>query len=215
MADGAWKLDGEQMSQIVGRPIPSAAQLPGTWAGGTTRAIAAVPPEGIGGPAQARLWVGTAVIERSAPYSHFAGRTRLQIPVRGNGIRLRFREPDEIIELGTFAQHQFSGARPTHVELLDGPILALNLIAEAAATLQTQVSHVSAQPIALPIAGPAGALRVLYVAAGALVLNTARGEALTLHEDAALVLADHAPAGLTVAAPAIEGAVLISATLWG
>lgn len=203
------------MDQPIGTHIPRAAQPPGVWAGGTTRAIAAVPPEGIGGPAQARLWVGTAVIERAAPYSHFAGRTRLQIPVRGNGIRLRFREPDELVELGTFAQHRFSGARPTYVELRDGPILALNLIAEAAATIQAQVTRVSAPPIALPIAGPAAALRVLYVAAGALVLSAARGAALTLREDEALVLADPAPDGLTLSAPGPEGAVLISATLWG
>lgn len=202
------------MNQIVGTHLTKADQMPGTWAGGTTRAIAAVPPEGLGGPAQARLWVGTAVIERAAPYSHFAGRARLQIPIRGNGIRLRFREPDELIELSTFAQHRFSGARPTHVELLDGPILALNLIAETAATMQAQVIHVSAQPIALPSLGPATALRVLYVATGTLVLSTAGGEALTLQEDEAFVLANPAPDSLTLTAPTLGGAVLVGATLW-
>lgn len=202
------------MNQIVGTHLTKADQMPGTWAGGTTRAIAAVPPEGLGGPAQARLWVGTAVIERAAPYSHFAGRARLQIPICGNGIRLRFREPDELIELSTFAQHRFSGARPTHVELLDGPILALNLIAETAATMQAQVIHVSAQPVALPSVGPAGALRVLYLAAGTLVLSAAESAALTLHEGEAFVPTGPAPNNLTLTAPSREGAVLISAALW-
>jgi len=92
--------------------------MPGTWAGGTTSAIFAYPPETIGAPAHAQLWVGTAVIDRAAAYSCFPGRLRIHLPIHGNGIRLHFQNPAEVVALSTFAQHHFDGARPLRVTLV-------------------------------------------------------------------------------------------------
>src|SRR5215212_9136197 len=98
-----------------GTRVEQAAQTPGTWAGGTTRAIYAYPPESIGTPANAQLWVGTAVIDRAAAYSFFPERRRIHMPIHGNGIRLHFQSPAEVVALSTFAQHRFDGARPVQV----------------------------------------------------------------------------------------------------
>ncbi len=87
----------------IGTRIEQAAQVPGTWAGGTTSAIVAYPPETIDAPAKAQLWVGTAVIDRAAAYSYFPERTRIHLPIQGNGIRLHFQNPAEVVALSTFA----------------------------------------------------------------------------------------------------------------
>jgi environmental stress-induced protein Ves len=85
------------MSQPLGTLITHAQQKPGVWSGGTTRMIYADGADPT--PAGALLWVGTATIDRDADYSHFPNRTRIHMPMTGNGIRLHFQDPSELITL--------------------------------------------------------------------------------------------------------------------
>jgi len=205
----------------LGTHIAYAAQTPGTWAGGTTRALYADPPEAIATPAAARAWVGTAVIERPAPYSHFADRIRLQIPIQGNGIRLRFQAPPELVVLEPFAQHRFDGARPVEVELQAGPIVAFNLIVRADVFAEAQVVALEAEPLLWQLGAPplpAGAasglkaVRLIYLISGALTLQLAEQAALTLHPDDGFVVEPSGlPAPLLV--PQASSRVVL-ATLW-
>lgn len=178
-----------------GTRIDHAAQTPGTWAGGTTRAIYAQPPEAIGTPANAQLWAGTAVIDRAAAYSFFPDRTRIHVPIHGNGIRLHFQNPAEVLALSTFAQHRFDGARPVQVELIDSPIVAFNLIVQADVTAEVHVLHIGSQELALELdritaghtAYAASVVQIVYTVNGAVALAVADQPAVTLNPADAFV----------------------------
>src|SRR4051794_21025091 len=135
----------------IGTSIAHAAQTLGTWASGTTCAIYAYPPESIGTPANAQLWVGTAVIDRASAYSFFPERLRVHVPIHGNGIRLHFQSPAETIALRTFAQYRFDGARPVQAELVDGAVVAFNLIVQADVAAEVYVLHIGNQDLALEL----------------------------------------------------------------
>jgi environmental stress-induced protein Ves len=165
----------------LGTHIEQAAQVPGTWAGGTTSAIVAYPPETIGAPAQAQLWVGTAVIDRAAAYSFFPGRLRIHLPINGNSIRLHFQNPAEVVALSTFAQHRFDGARPVQVELVDGAIVAFNVIVQNDVATEVHVLHIGSQELALELdrlstanvhtASTMSLVQILYAVNGAVALE--------------------------------------------
>jgi environmental stress-induced protein Ves len=209
----------------LGTRVELAAQTPGTWAGGTTRAIYAHPPESIGALAIAQVWVGTAGIDRSAAYSYFAERTRLHVPIRGNGIRLHFQAPSEIVALGTFEQHRFDGARPVQAELVDGPIAAFNLIFQAGVDAEVQALHIDGEPTALeldraPAAHMEGAtsiVQVVYAVNGAVDIELAGQPAVTLHAADAFVFHPRAvaqPLGVSAGLRALVGrADVLIATL--
>lgn len=157
----------------VGARLDPAGYRPGSWAGGATRAIYAEPIAALASPAAARLWAGTATIERPAAYSYFPGRVRIHIPIRGNGIRLRFEAPDELVELASFGQHRFDGARPVRVELIDGPVEAFNLIIRADTLARAEVLRLELNDVAALTTPPAGlfsaaAVRLVYVVNGAI-----------------------------------------------
>jgi environmental stress-induced protein Ves len=180
----------------IGTRVEQAAQAPGTWAGGTTSAIYAYPPESIGAPAAAQLWVGTATIERAAAYSHFPERLRIHLPIQGSGIRLHFQNPAEVVALSTFTQHSFDGARPVQVELVAGPVVAFNLIVQANVAAEVQVLRIGSQemtldldraPATAPTDRPASIAHVLYAAAGAIALAIAGQPAITLQPGDAFV----------------------------
>jgi len=177
-----------------GTRIDHAAQTPGTWAGGTTRAIYAYPPESIGTPANAQLWVGTALIDRAAAYSFFPARTRIHVPIHGNGIRLHFQHPTEVVALNTFAQHRFDGARPVRVELVDGASSAFNLIVQADVAADIHVLHIGGQDLTLELdripthtARGATMVQIVYAVNGAIALSIADQPAITLHPTDAFV----------------------------
>ena len=65
------------MDEPEGRHINHSSYLGGTWAGGTTSAIWACPAETLTAPARSHVWVGTATIDRDAPYSYFPHQERL------------------------------------------------------------------------------------------------------------------------------------------
>jgi environmental stress-induced protein Ves len=179
----------------IGTHIEQAAQALGIWAGGTTRAIYAYPPEAIGALANAQLWVGTAVIDRAAAYSYFPERTRVHVPIHGHGIRLHFRDPAEVIALSTFEQLRFDGARPVQAELVSGPIVAFNLIVQADVAAEVQVLPVDEDRLALDVDRiPAGhtthtpsVVHVVYAVNGAMAIEVAGQHAVTLHPADAFV----------------------------
>lgn len=200
----------------IGTRVEQAAQMLGTWAGGTTRAIYAYPPESIGALAGAQVWVGTAAIDRAAAYSHFAERTRVHVPIQGNGLRLHFQEPAEVVELGTFEQHRFDGARPVQAELIDSAIVAFNLIVQADVAAAVQVLHVNGDRLALDLerslAGYAGqaasVVHVVYAVNGAVAIEITGQPAVKLHPADAFVFHPRAvaqPVGPNVGLRSLAG----------
>ena len=138
----------------IGHLITHATQREATWTGGTTKAIYAYPPEKVGAMAQAQLWIGTAAITQSAPYSHFPQRGRIHLPLRGNGLHLHFQEPAETVTLTSFDQHHFPGDRPVHAELIDGPVEAFNLMFDAAVLADASVVRSTVDSLALTLPTP-------------------------------------------------------------
>jgi environmental stress-induced protein Ves len=180
-------------SGSFGTLIRRAEQMPGSWGGGTTLAIYAEPRDSIGSAGNARIWMGTATIERPADFSFFPGQMRVHVPIRGHGVRLRFQAPAEAVALTSFAQHRFDGGRPVHAELIDGPIVAFNLIAQpdVEATIQVLeldhelvgLGHAAEQTPAIELAD----LQLVYAVAGSLELVVADGLSVALHVGDALV----------------------------
>ena len=174
--------------------VRAAAQPVATWRGGITRAIYAYPPEHLTQLAAAHVWVGTATIERDCAYSVFPNRTRIHLPIRGNGLHLRFRQPDAAIDLHNFAQTTFAGDRPLDVTLLDGPVQAFNLIFHPTVQAGLQVLHLTARAgrtalAPLPPGAVAGrrAVRVIYAVNGACNCEEAGAQPITLQAGDACV----------------------------
>jgi environmental stress-induced protein Ves len=181
---------------VLGTHITCTMQASGTWVGGTTRAIYAYPSGPGLTPATALFWVGTAVIQQAAAYSYFPDRTRIHIPIHGNGIRLYFQTPAEVVALDTFDQHRFDGARPVQVELVDGPVVAFNLIAQTDLFTQASVIHVAAETV-MPafldalfahIAEDMSVVRVVYAVNGVIAIRIAGHEAARLDSGDAFVI---------------------------
>jgi len=176
--------------------IKRSAQPEGQWTGGTTNAIYAYPAPTLGAMAQARLWIGTAAIVRSAPYSHFAHHQRLHLPIRGDGLRLHFQAPTETITLPTFAQVRFAGDRPLQAELIDGAVDAFNLIfaPDVVATARVIQRTDAALTLPLPAEQSAGeqAVHVLYVVNGTLTVEWADQPAAPLAPGDAFVIEENA-----------------------
>jgi environmental stress-induced protein Ves len=214
-------------STSIGTRIDHTAQTPGSWAGGTTNAIYAYPPDSIGTPANAQLWVGTAVIDRASAYSFFPQRRRVHVPIHGNGLRLHFQNPAEVIALGTFAQYRFDGARPVRVELLDGAVVAFNLIIQTNVAAEVQVLDIGSQELALELDRAPAALaltsdaarvvHVVYAANGEVAIEIAGQPAITLHAADAFVFHARAlgqPPGVKIGLRGLEAhADVIVATL--
>ncbi|MEO7911175.1 MAG: HutD family protein [Roseiflexaceae bacterium] len=178
----------------IGARVDQAAQTLGSWAGGTTSAIYAYPPDSIGSPATAQLWVGTAVIYRASKYSFFRDRLRVHLPIHGNGIHLHFQNPTEIIALSTFAQYRFDGARPVQVELIDGAVLAFNLIIQTDVAAELHVLQIGSQELVLELdripahtAHAAKVVQIVYAVTDAVALMIADQPAITLNPADAFV----------------------------
>ncbi len=129
-----------------------------TWRGGTTRAVYAYPAETLGALAQAHFWVGIALIERDGPYSVFANRTRIHMPVRGKGLHLHFQDPTESTTLHAFDQATFAGDRPLAVTLIDGAVEAFNLIFHPSVQAHLQVITLTDAPMSIPQSHLAGSV---------------------------------------------------------
>lgn len=211
----------------IGTRVDHATQTCGSWAGGTTSAIYAYPPDSIGTPATAQLWVGTAEIDRASVYSFFPERLRVHLPIHGNGIRLHFQNPAEMISLSTFAQHRFDGARPLQVELVDGPVVAFNLIVQADVAAEVQVLQVGDQELALeldripaPTARAASVVQIVYAVADGVALMIADQPPITLNPADAFVFHPRAlgePLGVQVGLRSLKthAEVLVATLVFG
>lgn len=195
-------------------------QPAGQWTGGTTNAIYAYPPATLGAMAQARLWIGTAAIVRSAPYSHFANRQRVHLPIRGNGLQLHFQEPTETVTVPTFAQARFAGDRPLQAALIDGPVEAFNLIfaPDVVATVRVIRNDVTTLTLPLPAATPtvANAVHVLYAVNGEVAIGLAEQPVAQLGPGDAFVmeeLAVHPSRSLSLALQWTQPAAVVVATV--
>lgn len=202
-----------------GMLIRRAEQTPGSWAGGTTLAIYAEPAEALSSAGAARIWVGTATIERDADFSYFPGQMRVHIPIQGHGLRLHFQAPAETVALASFAQHRFEGARPVRAELLDGPIAAFNLIAHPDVEAAIQALELELELVELARAavstspGEPANLRLVYAVAGSLELAIDNQPAVTLLAGDAFVWRPRATAE-TIALRRLEApAQIVSAAL--
>lgn len=175
---------------MTGTLIRAADQPLATWRGGTTRAIYAHPAATLGALAQAHFWVGTALIERDGPYSVFANRTRIHMPVRGNGLHLHFQEPNESITLENFIQATFAGDRPLAITLVDGPVEAFNLIFAPGVQAHLQVISFTAVPMPLIQSRPVGtpplqhSIQVIYAVNGICLVESAEQTINLLSGDA-------------------------------
>ncbi len=76
-----------------------------------------------------RWRLSVARIDRSGPFSDFAGYNRTMVLLQGNGAELQFARgaPRLLRQVGDLAQ--FDGALATHCELKNGPCVDLNLMA--------------------------------------------------------------------------------------
>jgi len=170
----------------VKRIVKRSEQLSATWRGGTTRAIYAYPPEQIDNLAAAHLWLGTATIARDGAYSVFAARTRIHLPMLGNGLRLHFQEPSEICLLKSFEQIRFAGDRPLAVTLVDGEIEAFNAIFHPSVHAEVDTHQVSTEQRMISLSSeplPSDtngnvplALQLLYAVNGSCVVALPNGE---------------------------------------
>lgn len=159
--------------------------------------------------------------------SFFPKRLRIHVPIHGNGIHLHFQSPAEVIAVSTFGQHRFDGARPVQVELVDGAVVAFNLIVQADVTAEVRVLDIGSQELALELdrvpaahAQPAGGtsvVQVVYAVNGALALVIAGQPAITLHSADAFVFHPRsvvAQLGMQVGLHSLDGhAEVVIATL--
>ena len=132
--------------------------------GGVTREALRVPPSG-----DPFLWrVSVAQIDRSGPFSNFAGYNRTMVLLRGNGVdltgsngdRYRLRSIGDLIE--------FDGAHAMQCVLEAGPCVDLNLIAsKSLPTVHARV-HRLQEPLAMP-AGGAGSTLIFPIDAAVVV----------------------------------------------
>ena len=166
------------------------------------------------------------MIDRASAYSFFADRQRVHVPIHGNGLRLHFQNPAEVIALSTFAQHSFDGARPVQVELADGAVVAFNLIIQNDVAAEVRVLQLGDQELALeldralttaPNAGASSVVQIVYAAAGAVALVIAGQPAITLNSADAFVFHPRAvadPLGVKVGLRSLDAhADVIVATL--
>lgn len=170
-----------------GKQINESAQTLRTWSGGVTREIFVSPPESSFPAANYAVWVGSATIERSVSYSFFPGYSRIHVPIEGHGVRLHFRDAEEMVTLHTFDHYRFDGGRPLHAELIDGPVAAFNLILRDTVQARVRVLRWAEDAMqTIPavenrsMQGNAG-IRILYVVRGVVSIPHTADQAIHLN----------------------------------
>ncbi|HEU5085887.1 MAG TPA: HutD family protein [Roseiflexaceae bacterium] len=175
-----------------GRVVRQSEQPRASWAGGITQALFAWPAAALQSIRDAQAWAGTATIERDAPYSYLPGLQRVHMPISGNGLVLHFERSTETTTLKRLQQHRFDGARPLHAHLIDGPVLAFNLLAHSDVTLDLGVLQVTPERTRLTAGTQpelhARLVQVVYVVSGTLTIEPAGEAPLALDAGDAYVL---------------------------
>ena len=131
---------------------------------GVTHEIIRVPADG----AAFRWRLSVAQIDKSGPFSDFAGYDRTMVLLRGAGLRLTFDGVSTAVLRQVGDMTKFDGALKTDCQLLSGPCTDLNLmVARSLRNVSARVEHIGAQ-VLLPkalhgitlIFGITGGLRV-------------------------------------------------------
>ena len=86
--------------------------------------------------------VSVAQIEKSGPFSDFAGYRRKMVLLKGAGIELKFSDGQQqrLSQLGDMAE--FDGALSTHCNLLGGPCMDLNLMVANGLEVKARVERI-------------------------------------------------------------------------
>jgi environmental stress-induced protein Ves len=122
--------------------------------GGVTHEAIRVPPSG-----EPFSWrVSVAHIEKSGPFSDFAGYERKMLLLQGRGLRLTFGDGrrSELRDVGDCVE--FDGATSAHCDLLDGPCIDLNLMTSKSLRTHAQIERLHGS-----FAATAGAGQTLLV----------------------------------------------------
>lgn len=106
--------------------------------GGVTHEAIRVPK--VGDPFDWR--VSVAQIEKSGPFSDFAGYRRKMVLLKGTGIELKFGDGQQqrLNQVGDMAE--FDGALATHCNLLSGPCMDLNLMVADERQVKARVERI-------------------------------------------------------------------------
>jgi environmental stress-induced protein Ves len=127
--------------------------------GGVTREAIRVPEAG--DPFSWR--VSVAQIEKSGPFSDFAGYQRRMLLLQGHGVALTFGDGgrSELREVGDWME--FDGGISTHCDLIDGPCVDLNLM--TAKSLRTEARLEQMRGSIMVTAGPGQTVLIFSLAA--------------------------------------------------
>lgn len=121
------------MSDIDVRSLASVPAEPWRNGGGTTQTLAA----------NAAEWrVSVAQVECDGPYSRFDGITRVSVVLRGSGVMLDDGATSVRLEPGKAVE--YDGGTAWNARLVDGPVIALNVMTAAGRYRTTVVSLVEA-----------------------------------------------------------------------
>ncbi len=204
-----------------GYKLPAPDQRRGTWRGGTLRTLYQHPPQAtnIG---EYDVWVNLATIEHAADYSYMPGYTRVHLPIAGDGLSLYFQEPVEEIQVATFAQITFDGARPLHAVPIGGMVTAFNLILREGWQGTAHITHLGpkAEAIEVPVEPSVAGevIRVIYVQSGEVAIGIDGQRLATLQAGEAYVFhsqqAAHLAANQANFAAVGGGAIAVVADLW-
>ncbi|SOZ19469.1 HutD/Ves family protein [Cupriavidus taiwanensis] len=123
------------MSHIKAKWLSLVPAQPWKNGGGFTRLLAELDNE----------WrVSLANVDANGPYSRFEGMTRLSLVIEGNGVVLR--SEDAVVALEHHVPTLYDGSLDWTASLLDGPVVALNIMAHtgrylpSASILTTQMT---------------------------------------------------------------------------
>ncbi len=138
--------------------------------GGVTREGLRVPPSG-----DPFIWrVSVAQIDRSGPFSDFAGYDRTMVLLRGNGVDLTGANGERygLRNIGDLIE--FDGALAMQCVLEAGPCVDLNLIASKSLRIVHARVHRLQEPLAMPSDGAGSTL--IFPIDAAVVVRSAGGD---------------------------------------
>ena len=141
--------------------------------GGVTYEAIRVPPGG-----EPFSWrVSVAHIEKSGPFSDFAGYERRMMLLQGRGLDLTFGDGrrSELREMGDWVA--FDGAGSPHCDLLDGPCIDLNLMTSQSLRAAARLEQLQGS---LAVGAAPGQTILIFSLAGALLLGHEAGASTRL-----------------------------------
>lgn len=157
-------------------------RLPWKNGGGETREILISPP---GATLDEFDWrVSLATIERDGPFSHFNAIDRTLCVIRGQGIHLAVDHAPAVSLLCTSEPYSFAGESAARAELIDGPIVDLNVMSRRGSVRHTLRRATLTEQ--LRVEASSGAL-IVFCQRGSLIC-TADGRSAQLESEDCVVL---------------------------